>query len=70
VRERKFEDFKPLFARYKFITPPNGDIEATLQQGGLLVLAGQALAYEHKDAGLGAHAPVDEVLAACRATAA
>eukprot|EP00955_Chlamydomonas_euryale_P117236 366462-Chlamydomonas_euryale.AAC.21 len=64
-RELGTDEGKAALARYSFIKPPNA--QCTLQMGGLYVVDSNKLLYGHMDKGLGAHAPNDQVLAACAA---
>ena len=53
-----------LLERYALIKPV--DVDSTAQLGGTYVVNGARLLYEWRDPGLNAHAPLAEVLAACR----
>nr|TKV91574.1 hypothetical protein SEVIR_9G105700v2 [Setaria viridis] len=43
-----------------------GDLTGVLQQGGMFVFRGKELLYSWRDEGTGDHAPMDDVLSACR----
>ena len=45
--------------------PPGGDLSAVTQLGGLFVFSGAEVLYAWRDEGVGDHAPLDDVLAAC-----
>ncbi|KAG0547768.1 hypothetical protein BDA96_01G108900 [Sorghum bicolor] len=44
------------------------DLTGVLQQGGMFVFRGKELLYSWRDEGTGDHAPLDDVLSACRKT--
>ena len=65
LKARGMEGLKEAAKGYFFAAPPNGDASATLQQGGVFVLDGEALRYGWRDEGTADHAPMADVLAAC-----
>ena len=65
IQARGLDGLKAATANYTMIAPPRPD--DALQQGGLLVVDGERVMYAWRDEGTGDHAPLAEVLAACRA---
>ncbi|EFJ49875.1 hypothetical protein VOLCADRAFT_104125 [Volvox carteri f. nagariensis] len=64
MKSRKWADFKVVLQKYKMIPPKNA--ESTSVMGGVWVMNDGKVLYSHRDVGPGVHAPMSEVLAACR----
>ena len=50
---------------FRDFPPPGGDLSAVTQLGGLCVFDGERVLYAWRDAGVGDHAPMADVLGAC-----
>jgi len=61
----RLDYIKKATKNYTLEGTPN-DLTGVLQQGGMFVFRGKELLYSWKDEGTGDHAPLDDVLSACR----
>jgi len=68
VVQGRFQDLSKALQSWKVWIPPR--LSQGLQQGGVYVFDGRTAVFEHKDAGTGAFANLDQVLSAAASSAA
>lgn len=70
LQKRGLDSVRDAAKNYEMIPPPNNDLSAVTQQGGLFVFDGDKVLYAWRDGTVADHAPMEEIMGACCPAAA